>query len=124
MNTEKRPCSLPTERPWPPRRVEAAIDPAATFELVGLLRDDAELRIGVGAARSVLLFKLATRTGFPFQVLQPIAGDAGALQAATSLARTLRRGTQVRVRAEGCVPRTDHDHAVLQLIGVTTVTVI
>ena len=120
--TPARPSFLPADRPWPPRRVQPAAHHDGAIEIVGDLAQDAELRLGAKAGSAVLVFTVETGLGFPYEVIQPYSADPADLQAATVLQRALRRGASVRVTAHGCLPRTDHGHAVLQLLEVTHIT--
>lgn len=119
-----RPANWPADKPWPPVRLARAHVDAGEIQISGQLINDAELRMGAGGGRGVLIFELDTGSGFPYEVLRPIPAGANDLQAATTLQRALRRGVSVRVSAHGCIPRTDHGHAVLQLLEVTNVTAI
>ena len=119
-----RPASIAADRPWPPQRADVQVAASGAIEIVGRLMNDAELRIGAVGGRGVLRFRLETGSGLPYEVARPIPAGANDLQAATTLQRALRRGVSVRVNAHGCIPRTDHDHAVLQLLEVTNVTAI
>lgn len=119
-----RPTNWPADKPWPPQHVVPMFAVDGEIQVVGQLTDDAELRVGAGGSRGALVFHLATGHGYPYEVIRPVPADPDDLQAATKLQRTLRRGTSVRVTAHGCLPRTDHDRAVLQLLEVTNVTAI
>lgn len=114
-----RPSSVAIDRAWPPR---AATPPAAgALEVVGQLTHDAELRMQADGARGVIALELSTGSGFMFAATLVVAGTPSSLQDAQALARSMRRGTSARVRAHGCLPRTDHGHAVLQLLEVESV---
>lgn len=122
MTDVARPSSLAPDRAWPPRAPVAGITGAIDVE--GQLQHDAELRLQPDGKRGVIALELATGRGFMFAATVVVDGDPHALQDAQALARSLRRGTSIRVHAHGCLPRTDHGHAVLQLLEVTNVTAI
>ncbi len=111
---------LPPDREWPPHP-RAAVAASGVIEISGRVAHDAELRVQPDGARGVLVLELDTGSGYPYAVTLPVTGDHHSLQDAQALARSLRRGTFARVRAHGCLPRTDHGNAVLQLLNVETV---
>lgn len=114
-----RPPLAAAHRTWPPRPPVSIASGA--IELEGALASDAEVRLQPGGLHGVLMLELHTGRGHPFAVTLPVDGDPHALQDAQALARSLRRGTCVRVRAHGCLPRNDHGNAVLQLLDVESV---
>lgn len=122
----RRPSCIPADQPWPPRRVEPQTQTQhdGLIEIVGTLIQDAELRVGASSGSAVIVFMLGTGNGYPYEVIRPVPADPGDLHAATTLQRALRRGVSVRVAAHGCIPRTDHGHAVLRLLEVTNITAI
>jgi hypothetical protein len=120
-----RPANWPADKPWPPQRVTPPLFPTdGQINVTGHLVHDAELRVGAGGSRGVLVFTVDTGHGHPYEVIRPVPAGADDLQAATQLQRALRRGIPVRVSAQGCLPRNDHGHAVLQLLEVTDITAI
>ena len=107
-----------TDKAWPPA---AVVRLAGAIDVEGQLEHDAELRVQADGKRAVVAIELSTGMGFRFAAALFVVGDPHVLQDAQALARSLRRGITVRVRARGCHPRTDHGTAVLQLLEVESV---
>ena len=112
-------------RPWPPRRIEpaAALDsePATFLQVIGHVKAHAELRHGAAGGCAVLTFDVDVGRGWPYAVRLVVADDPTALFAAERKASRLVAGALVHVYARGCLPRTTHDTAALQLLDVTDV---
>ncbi len=117
-----RPSTLAADRPWPPQIVATGTDVGGAVEVCGRLVHDAELRLQSDGARGVLHIEISTGRGFAYAATFAVSGEPHVLQEAATLARQLRRGTSARVRALGCLPRTDHGHALLNLLDVIAVT--
>jgi hypothetical protein len=127
MNTPmRRPSCVPADRPWPPRRIEHVADasPAAHdafLQVTGRVKAHAELRHGAAGGTAVLTFDVDVGRGWPYAVRLIVADDPSALFAAERKASRLVAGALVHVYARGCLPRTTHDTAALQLLDVTDV---
>lgn len=89
------------------------------LKVTGVLLDHAEQRNSAGAeSHALLIARISTGAGMPYEAIQDLGTSASAHIAAESKARLLRRGQAVTVTCRGALPRTDHHHAVLRCVDV------
>jgi hypothetical protein len=74
-----------------------------------------------GGDAACLELHIETGAGYPFIARQLVSADPAAQHAAAAKAAVLDRGVLVHAYARGCVARTDHGIAALQLLDVTDV---
>lgn len=93
---------------------------AGQLRITGVLLQDAEARHTAGRESHALVRAvISTGSGMPYEAVQDLGTLPSSHIAATDKARRLRRGAHVSVVAQGALPRTDHDLAVLRLQGLT-----